>query len=55
MNKKNSKPEIVTINLPIVTINLLKQRALKLGMPYQALASSILHRYATDQTIHPNT
>jgi predicted DNA binding CopG/RHH family protein len=55
MNKNNSKAEIITLILPIVIINLLKQQALKLGMPYQTLAASILHRYATGQAIVLNT
>ncbi len=49
------KSKNINLRLQPNTIVKLKAKAEKLGMPYQTLASSILHRYVTDQTIHPNT
>lgn len=49
------KSKNINIRLQPTTLEKLRQSAARLGMPYQTLASSILHRYATGQTIIPNT
>ena len=53
----NKKVKSININIRLqpTTLILLKKKAAKLGLPYQTLAASILHRYATGQTIVPNT
>lgn len=48
------KSKNINIRLQPTTLEKLRESAAKLGMPYQTLASSILHRYATGQTIHPD-
>lgn len=45
------KSKNINLRLQPTTIIKLKQTAEKLGMPYQTLASSILHRYVNGQTI----
>lgn len=52
---KTIKSKNINLRLQPTTIIKLKAKAEKLGLPYQTLASSILHRYVTDQVIHPNT
>lgn len=52
---KTLKSKNINLRLQPITITKLKQTAEKLGLPYQTLAASILHRYATNQIIHPNT
>lgn len=47
------KSKNINLRLQPATIVQLKSKAEKLGMPYQTLAASILHRYATGQIIHP--
>ena len=49
------KSKNINIRLQPTTLDKLRESAARLGMPYQTLASSILHRYATGQTIVPNT
>jgi predicted DNA binding CopG/RHH family protein len=49
------KSKNINIRLQPTTLEKLRESAARLGMPYQTLASSILHRYATGQTIIPNT
>lgn len=49
------KSKNINIRLQPTTLEKLRESAARLGMPYQTLASSILHRYATGQTIVPNT
>jgi predicted DNA binding CopG/RHH family protein len=49
------KSKNINIRLQPTTLIKLRESAARLGMPYQTLASSILHRYATGQTIVPNT
>jgi len=49
------KSKNINIRLQPSTLIKLRESAARLGMPYQTLASSILHRYATGQTIVPNT
>jgi len=49
------KSKNINIRLQPTTLEKLRESAARLGMPYQTLASSILHRYATGQTIMPNT
>ncbi len=49
------KSKNINIRLQPATLEKLRESAAQLGMPYQTLASSILHRYATGQTIVPNT
>lgn len=48
------KSKNINLRLQPATIDRLKNKAEKLGMPYQTLAASVLHRYATGQTIHPD-
>lgn len=48
------KSKNINIRLQPITIEKLKESAARQGLPYQTLASSILHRYATGQTIVPN-
>jgi len=50
-----TKSKNINIRLQPSTLEKLRDSAARLGMPYQTLASSILHRYATGQTIVPNT
>jgi predicted DNA binding CopG/RHH family protein len=49
------KSKNINIRLQPATVEKLKESAAKQGLPYQTLASSILHRYATGQTIVPIT
>lgn len=49
------KSKNINLRLQPITIEKLKESAARQGLPYQTLVSSILHRYATGQTIHPNT
>jgi predicted DNA binding CopG/RHH family protein len=42
-----TKKKPITIRLNEIDIRLLKVRALEVGIPYQTLLSSILHRYTT--------
>lgn len=49
------KSKNINIRLQPTTLVKLRESAARLGIPYQTLASSILHRYATGQTIHPDT
>ena len=51
--KATINPERVRISLrvPAMDLSLLKAQALKLGMPYQTLINSILHKSATDPTL----
>jgi predicted DNA binding CopG/RHH family protein len=49
------KSKNINLRLQPMTIVKLKQTAEKLGLPYQTLASSILHRYVNGQTIHLDT
>ena len=44
--RKNKK---INIRLTDVDLDLLKQRAIHEGLPYQTLISSVLHKYATGQ------
>ncbi len=55
MKAPATKTQNINIRLQPITIILLKKKAAKMGLRYQTLAASILHRYVTDQTIHPNT
>ena len=48
------KSKNINLRLQPATIVQLKSKAEKLGMPYQTLAASVLHRYATGQIIHPD-
>lgn len=48
-----AKSKNINLRIQPTTLEKLKTKAIKLGMPYQTLASSILHRYATGQTITP--
>ena len=48
------KSKNINIRLQPITVEKLKESAARQGLPYQTLASSILHRYATGQTIVPN-
>lgn len=48
------KSKNINLRLQPTTIDRLKSKAEKLGMPYQTLAASVLHRYATGQIIHPD-
>lgn len=47
------KSKNINIRLQPTTVEKLKESAARQGLPYQTLASSILHRYATGQTIVP--
>lgn len=49
------KSKNINLRLQPSTLEKLKESAARQGLPYQTLASSILHRYATGQTIIPNT
>ncbi|MEI8232930.1 MAG: antitoxin [bacterium] len=49
------KSKNINIRLQPTTLEKLKESAARQGLPYQTLASSILHRYVTGQTITPNT
>ena len=53
---KGKKVKSININIRLqpTTLILLKKKAVKLGLPYQTLAASILYRYTTGQTIVPN-
>ena len=51
----STKSKNINLRLQPWSLEKLKESAVRLGMPYQTLASSILHRYATGQTILPNT
>lgn len=44
--KKNKR---VNIRLSERDIHLLKIKAMEMGMPYQTLMASVLHRYVTDE------
>lgn len=48
------KTKNINLRLSEDTVNNLKVRAAQLGLRYQTLAGSILHRYASGQTINPN-
>lgn len=47
------KSKNINLRLQPATVEKLKESAARQGLPYQTLASSILHRYATGQTIIP--
>jgi predicted DNA binding CopG/RHH family protein len=47
------KSKNINLRLQPTTITQLKSKAAKLGMPYQTLIASILHRYSTGQVIYP--
>lgn len=47
------KSKNINIRLQPTTLEKLRESAARQGLPYQTLASSILHRYATGQTIVP--
>lgn len=49
------KSKNINIRLQPSTVEQLKASASRQGLPYQTLVSSILHRYATGQTIVPIT
>jgi predicted DNA binding CopG/RHH family protein len=49
------KSKNINLRLQPSTLEKLKESAAKQGLPYQTLAASVLHRYATGQTIVPNT
>ena len=48
-----SKPKNINIRLQVMSLERIKSKAASLGIPYQTLASSILHQYASGQTIPP--
>ena len=43
------KNKSVTLRMQEADLNKIKNKALLLGVPYQTLISSLLHRYATEQ------
>ncbi len=46
-----NKTKNINIRLSEYTMYKLKAAALRQGMPYQTLVASVLHRYATGQTV----
>lgn len=48
------KTKNINLRLSEDTVSSLKVKAARLGLRYQTLAGSILHRYASGQTINPN-
>jgi predicted DNA binding CopG/RHH family protein len=54
ISKANEKNRI-TLRLNNQTIELIKQKALEEGIPYQTFISSILHKYATDKLVDEKT
>ncbi len=53
LTNKILKSKNINIRLQPSTVEQLKASASRQGLPYQTLVSSILHRYATGQTIVP--
>ena len=53
LTNKLLKSKNINIRLQPSTVEQLKASANRQGLPYQTLVSSILHRYATGQTIVP--
>jgi predicted DNA binding CopG/RHH family protein len=47
------KSKNINLRMQPISLEKLKGKAIKLGLPYQTLASSILHQYASGQTITP--
>lgn len=50
-----NKTKNINLRLSEDTVNNLKIRAAQLGLRYQTLAGSVLHRYASGQTIVANS
>ncbi len=50
IDKANEKSRI-TLRLSNQTLELIKQKAMEEGLPYQTYISSILHKFATDKLL----
>lgn len=50
-SSKSPKSERMNIRLPEEDLLKLQELAVKLGMPYQTLVGSVIHRYVTKQLI----
>ena len=49
--KRKTQKQPITVRLSTYDLNGLKEKASRLGMPYQTLLNSLIHQYVTGQEI----